>query len=71
MGTKVSIHDIFLESGETIHCVLPLVRRTEAEGHKEGEIKQFLIISSQDLEAHPVLLLFQMATLEFLMNFNI
>lgn len=53
MGTKVSLLDGLVESGETIQLVLPLVRRTEAEGHKEGEIKQFLIIWSQVLEAHP------------------
>lgn len=46
MGTEVRIRDSLLESGETIHLVLPLVRRTEAEGHKEGEIRQLLNLVS-------------------------
>ena len=42
MGTEVSVRDHLLESGETIHLVLPLVGRTEAE----GEIKQFFNLIS-------------------------
>lgn len=71
MGPKGSTCDCLLELGETIYFVLPVVGRAEAEGHKEGEIRQFLIIWPQDMEAHPLLLLFQMATLEFLINLNI
>lgn len=41
-----------------------------AKDHKEGGIKQFLIICPQCIRAHPVLLLFQ-TILECLVNFHI
>lgn len=53
MGYMVSICDYPLESVESIHPVLPLVRRAGGEDHREGEIKQFLIIWPQDMGAHP------------------
>lgn len=70
MGYMVSICDYPLESVESIHPVLPLVRRAGGEDHREGEIKQFLIIWPQDMGAHPALCFLHMTTLGFLINFN-
>lgn len=57
---------------ESIFLVLLLARRTrvEREGHKEGEIKEFLIICLQDMGSHPILLLFQSSTWAFFIKFN-